>query len=73
MRSEFAPGVSDPSSVLGFTSEQMKENLDIITKLGYDDLILVSEFNPAIEKLKTGNFIIEIFITLLNNWVLNLK
>jgi len=51
----------------------LKENLNIIAKLGYDDLILVSEFNPAIEKLKTGNFIIEIFITLLNNWVLNLK
>lgn len=47
----------------------MKENLNTISSLGYDDLILVSEFNPAIEKLKTGNFIIEIFITLLSNWV----
>ena len=46
----------------------MKENLNIIVKYGLDDLILVSEFNPAIEKLKTGNLIIEMFITLLNNW-----
>ena len=51
----------------------MKENLNIIAKYGHDDLILVSEFNPAIEKLKTGNFIIEMFITLLNSWAQNLK
>ena len=51
----------------------MKENLNIIAKYGHDDLILVSEFNPAIEKLKTGNFIIEMFITLLNSWVQYLK
>ena len=47
----------------------MKDNLNIIVKKGLDDLILVTEFNPAIEKLKTGNFIIEMLITLLNNWV----
>lgn len=31
MRAEYAPGVSDPNSVLGFTSEQMKENLNSIS------------------------------------------
>jgi hypothetical protein len=32
-------------------------------------LILITEYNPAIEKYKTGEFINEIFIKFLNEWI----
>jgi len=37
--------------------------------LGHDDLILITEYNPAIEKHKTGETIIGVFKQILSDWL----
>ena len=61
MMATFAPGVSESNKDLGFSFDQMKQNLDQAIAAGHDDLIIISEYNPAIEKFKTGNMILELF------------
>lgn len=33
-----------------------------------DDLVIITEYNPAIEKFKTGNMILDLFVWFLNGW-----
>jgi len=35
----------------------------------HDDLLIITEYNPAIEKHKTGSMIVEIFKWLLEGWL----
>ena len=68
MLAAFAPGVSEANNMVGFTDEQMKSNIEQVVSLGMDDLIIITEYNPAIEKFKTGNMILDIFQGFLNGW-----
>ena len=60
MKAEFAQGVSEPNPVIGIDKEGITTILQDLQSLGHDDLLIISEFNPAIEKLQTGQLIVEI-------------
>ena len=61
MMGTFDPGVSEANKDLGFSFDQMKQNIDQAISAGHDDLIIISEYNPAIEKFKTGHMILDLF------------
>jgi len=44
-----------------------------MTKLRQDDLLIISGYNPAIEKFKTGNMVLDIFQWFLNGWILQVQ
>lgn len=71
--STFAPGVSEPSPVQGFNEEQLKGIINDLTELKHDKLIIMSEYNPAIEKYKTGHTIVNMFHLLLQGWINQVK
>lgn len=60
MKAEFAPGVSEPNPVLGFSKSEILHTFKTIQESAHDDLIFITEFNPAIEKIQTGDLIVEI-------------
>ena len=47
----------------------MKANVEQALAAGHDDLFIFSEYNPAIEKFKTGNMVLELFQVILNSWI----
>ena len=47
----------------------MKANVDQAIVTCHDDLFIISEYNPAIEKFKTGNMILDLFQVILNAWI----
>lgn len=61
MRASFAPGVSEVNQMVGFTDEQMQANIGQAVQARLDDLVVITEYNPAIEKFKTGNMILNMF------------
>ena len=61
IKAEYAPGVSEPSTVYGFTDTQILNSIDQLIKCKKDDLFMVTGYNPAIEKFKTGELIVNIF------------
>ena len=65
INSNFVPGVSEPSSVFGLTDQQLNSTLKTLTDLDHDNLIIISEYNPAIEKFKTGEFMLNAFAQVL--------
>lgn len=67
-KAEFAPGISEPNPVYGFSPEMMKECLAAIAKKRQDDLIMITEFNPAIEKFETAKTLCHMFEHLLTLW-----
>jgi len=69
MLGTIAPGVSEVNKEMGFTFDQMKANVEQALVAGHDDLFIFSEYNPAIEKFKTGNMILELFQVILNSWI----
>ena len=46
--------MSDPNPIDGMTPESLNATLTELLQLNHDDLIIISEFNPAIEMVKTG-------------------
>mmetsp|Transcript_10524 Transcript_10524/g.14195 ORF Transcript_10524/g.14195 Transcript_10524/m.14195 type:complete len:95 (-) Transcript_10524:57-341(-) len=61
VKSHFAPGVGLPSPAMGFTETQIAE---IASKVGQDAknrVFAISEYNPAIEKYRTGALLQLIF------------
>ena len=64
-----APGVSETNKEVGLTHDQMKGNLKHALAAELDDLFIFSEYNPAIEKFKTGNTLLELFQVILNSWI----
>ena len=57
VKSQYAPGVGLPSPAMGFTDTQISE---IAFKVGKDPcnrVFSVSEYNPAIEKYRTGTLL----------------
>lgn len=73
INSNFVPGVSEPSSVFGLTDQQLIDTLQTLTDLNHDNLIIISEYNPAIEKFKTGEFILTAFAQVLQSWISKIK
>ena len=69
MKASFAPGVSEPSTLLGFTADQMESIVSQLVKQEHDDLVVISEYNPAIEKVKTGNMILSMVRWFLLGWI----
>ena len=69
MNGTIAPGVSEVNKEVGFTQEQMKVNVEQALAADHDDLFIISEYNPAIEKFKTGNIVLELFQVILNCWI----
>ena len=69
MKAGFAPGVSEPNAVFGLTDSQMEAIIDQLTRSKHDDLFIITEFNPAIEKHTTGKFIVKILKWLLQGWL----
>jgi arginase family enzyme len=61
IRSGFTPGVSEPNAVMGLTEDDLKELVETLSKTEHDDLVIISEYNPAIEKMKTGQIVVKIF------------
>ena len=47
----------------------MKTMIGQLSDLNHDDLVVISEYNPAIEKIKTGETIVNIFHWLLDGWI----
>ena len=66
VKAQYAPGVSEPSAVTGFTSDEVKA---MVKQMGGVQVVLVTEYNPAIEKFKTGGLITDIFSTLIHTWI----
>ena len=65
VKAHFAPGVGIPSPAMGFTDVQVSE---IAYKIGLDTnnrVFSVSEYNPAIEKYRTGTLLQYIFSSFL--------
>ena len=61
IKSNFAPGVGLPSPAMGFTQDQI---CDIASKVGQNAtnrVFSLSEYNPAIEKYRTGALLQFIF------------
>lgn len=54
MKADYAHGVSDLSPIDGMTPETLQETLLDLIALKHDDLMIISEYNPAIEMVKTG-------------------
>ena len=69
IKAKFAPGVSEPNVCQGFAIGQIKSAIKDISDRRHDDLVFLSEYNPAIEQVKTGITIIELFEQLLVGWV----
>lgn len=47
----------------------MQVNIETAVRTGHDDLIIMTEYNPAIEKFKTGNMMLNIYTWILNGWI----
>jgi hypothetical protein len=47
----------------------LKEAVSDLTSRQQDDLVIISEYNPAIEKHKTGETIVAIFKWFLEGWL----
>ena len=65
VKSQYAPGVGLPSPAMGFTESQINE---IARKVGTDPtnrVFAVSEYNPAIEKYRTGTLLQYLFSSFL--------
>lgn len=71
-KAEYAPGVSDPNPVSGFSENEMQDILLDLIEQERDNLFAITEFNPAIEKFKTCEVIINIFDTLIQGWLKNI-
>ena len=69
LKAKFAPGVSEPNVCQGFALGQIKSAIKDISDNRHDDLVFLTEYNPAIEQVKTGLTIIELFEQLLVGWV----
>ena len=65
LKAGYAPGVSEPNAVFGLTLENIEGAVNQLTESGKDDLVIISEYNPAIEKHKTGETMVHIFKWLL--------
>lgn len=61
MNGTIAPGVSEVNKDMGFTFDQMKGNIEQALAADLDDLFIFTEYNPAIEKSKTGAMILSLF------------
>ena len=48
---------------------QIKAAIKDISDMRHDDLVILSEYNPAIEQVKTGLTIVELFEQLLTGWI----
>ena len=48
-QAKFAPGVSEPNAVEGFSLNQMTSIAGRLVLAGHDDVVIISEYNPAIE------------------------
>ena len=57
----YAPGVGLPSPAMGFTETQVSEIAHKIGKNPSNKVFSISEYNPAIEKYKTGTLLQSIF------------
>jgi arginase family enzyme len=68
-KAEVAPGVSEPNPVSGFLEHEMIEVLLDLVEQKRDTLVAITEFNPAIEKVRTGQTIVTLFETLINGWL----
>jgi len=69
MKARFAPGVSEPNVCQGLSLRQLKTAIKDLSDLRHNDLVCLAEYNPAIEQVKTGQTIVEIFEQLLVRWV----
>jgi arginase family enzyme len=69
LKAEFAPGVSEPNPVSGFTLGEMTDILLDLVDQGRDRVFAITEFNPAIEKFKTCGTIINLVETLIQGWL----
>lgn len=65
LKAEFAPGVSEPNPVNGFSEQEMISVLLDLIDEHRDDVIAITEFNPAIENQRTGNTVVTLFETLI--------
>lgn len=69
MLATYAPGVSEVDKGVGFTYDQIRQNVEQAIAGNHDDLFIISEYNPAIEKFKTGHMIMDLFQVILNSWI----
>ena len=63
IKSTYAPGVSEPSSSCGLTRDQVINLVSLNAK--QSKCLVVSEYNPPIEKLMTGALVHEIVLAFL--------
>lgn len=56
--------------MFGLTEDDMMGVIGDCVREQMDDLVVITEYNPAIEKHKTGGLIISLFKQLLNQWLL---
>lgn len=68
-KAEVAPGVSEPNPVSGFSENEMLEVVLDLIEQQRDTIVSITEFNPAIEKVRTGQTIMTLFETLINGWL----
>jgi len=73
LRANFAPGVSEPNAVFGLTEDMLKEQISELINQERDHLVVISEYNPAIEKFKTGEMAVKIWLWFLEGWMQNIK
>lgn len=69
MKARFAPGVSEPNICQGFSIRQIKSAIKDFSDFRHNDLVIITEYNPAIEQIKTGFTIVEIFEQLMTGWI----
>lgn len=61
VKGHFAPGVGLPSPAMGFTETQIGEIAHKVGKDSKNRVFSISEYNPAIEKYRTGTLLQYIF------------
>ena len=65
VKAEWAPGVSCPSPAFGISGRELMEMAESIGQKTRVKIVTVSEYNPAIEKFKTGTLVNQVFYSLL--------
>jgi arginase family enzyme len=66
IKSSHFPGVSLPSPAAGLDAQEAMEIMHILGKEKTLRVLAITEYNPAIEKIKSGRLVVELIKAFLN-------